>query len=499
MTTAKRCGDEVLRFYIYLFQTNNLNKQLCINEHMVAADDDLLTDEELAVRIQQEEYSSSMVQAVSCEKVFEASYCSSADVHCLALHPILPWIAAGDPEGTIQIWDYEKRCLLYQFQIPKDTKDDDAILSDENKKKQGAASGRGFDIFHWLLDEPTQDATAEDATAEDEYYDVHRTQAFLKAMDFQPSSEETVIAAGGELGVIYLWDYKTGQQVCNLKAHEDQINCLQFGNPIIQHKNRKNWLVSASDDKSVRIWDYRNRCCLLSTMAHPSPVTSAVLDLWTDEQRRQFFPHFPCSPDLLVSSCADGMVRVWDISRVTQEGPEEEEECIEYKPSSYFHKFCSSLLLGSSASHNSCETDLGGAMVMFGLEGHGSPVTSARFHPTLPLLISGDVRGRIKYWRLSPTKAWEVDGNHEHHKTATIACMYLNMVDVLAVSMSNDGEICIYDVSKRKCIHRLNNNNEHYMIGHCHKNLFATASESRLRVFAIHSDEQHNLSSALLV
>lgn len=66
---------------------------------------------------------------------------------------------------------------------------------------------------------------------------------------------------------------------------------------------------------------------------------------------------------------------------------------------------------------NSGQADLFGntdAVVKYVLEGHDRGVNWATFHPTLPLIVScGDDR-QIKLWRMSETKAWEVDTCRGH-------------------------------------------------------------------------------------
>lgn len=79
---------------------------------------------------------------------------------------------------------------------------------------------------------------------------------------------------------------------------------------------------------------------------------------------------------------------------------------------------------------NSGQADLFGntdAVVKYVLEGHDRGVNWASFHPTLPLIVScGDDR-QLKLWRMSETKAWEVDTCRGHfNKSVAIACLASN-------------------------------------------------------------------------
>ncbi|XP_041993941.1 coatomer subunit alpha-1-like isoform X2 [Salvia splendens] len=127
------------------------------------------------------------------------------------------------------------------------------------------------------------------------------------------------------------------------------------------------WIVSASDDQTIRIWNWQSRSCISVSAGHNHYVTCA-----------SFHP----KQDLLVSASLDQTVRVWDIGALTA------------SPADGFD-----------------------AVVKYVLEGHDGGVNWASFHPTLPLIVSGADDCQLKIWRVnvidfainfSGTKAWEV-------------------------------------------------------------------------------------------
>lgn len=59
------------------------------------------------------------------------------------------------------------------------------------------------------------------------------------------------------------------------------------------------WILSASDDQTIRIWNWQSRACVSVLTGHNHYVMCA-----------QFHP----SEDLIVSASLDQTVRVWDIS-----------------------------------------------------------------------------------------------------------------------------------------------------------------------------------------
>lgn len=144
-------------------------------------------------------------------------------------------------------------------------------------------------------------------------------------------------------------------------------------------------------------------------------------------------------------------MQVWDVAGVpaqaTEENNDDAEEEEVTRPPSFCTQFTGSLLgplSGNSGMHM--------AVVKFILEGHKSPVLSASFHPTAPLLISGDDQGCVKFWRLTETKAWEATSDSTTHPSCAAAggagggvtsCMYHNALE-WAVSMSQKGEIRLF-------------------------------------------------------
>ena len=81
----------------------------------------------------------------------------------------------------------------------------------------------------------------------------------------------------------------------SLLGHTDYIRTVKF------HHDCP-WIVSASDDQTIRIWNWQSRIPLSVLTGHNHYVMCA-----------QFHP----SEDLVLSASLDEMVRVWDISGVS--------------------------------------------------------------------------------------------------------------------------------------------------------------------------------------
>lgn len=100
------------------------------------------------------------------------------------------------------------------------------------------------------------------------------------------------MAAGGESGVVNVWDVGRSQVALGFKEHRKQVNYVDYC------RHQKGLLASASDDKTVRLWHYSMPTSTLTVTA--PAVCHAV----------QFHPFLD---NQVVFSCADGDVHGLDI------------------------------------------------------------------------------------------------------------------------------------------------------------------------------------------
>ena len=112
----------------------------------------------------------------------------------------------------------------------------------------------------------------------------------LGISDVAWSSDSRLLVSASDDKTLKIWELSTGKCLKTLKGHSNYAFCCNF-NP------QSNLVVSGSFDESVRIWDVRTGKCLKTLPAHSDPV-SAV--------------HFNRDGSLIVSSSYDGLCRIWD-------------------------------------------------------------------------------------------------------------------------------------------------------------------------------------------
>lgn len=100
----------------------------------------------------------------------------------------------------------------------------------------------------------------------------------------------TLLVSASDDKTLKIWELSSGKCLKTLKGHSNYVFCCNF-NP------QSNLIVSGSFDESVRIWDVRTGKCLKTLPAHSDPI-SAV--------------HFNRDGSLIVTSSYDGLWCVFD-------------------------------------------------------------------------------------------------------------------------------------------------------------------------------------------
>ncbi|MEZ4862433.1 MAG: BTAD domain-containing putative transcriptional regulator [Caldilineaceae bacterium] len=124
---------------------------------------------------------------------------------------------------------------------------------------------------------------------------------FIDSVAFSPDGQ--TIASGDADSTIRLWDRETGQAVQALREHQGTVRALTFAPASSLVGQGEALLASAGTDRIIRLW---------SVGAYPQRETRG---------RRQLIGHeadilalaFDQRGRHLVSGCADGTLRIWDV------------------------------------------------------------------------------------------------------------------------------------------------------------------------------------------
>lgn len=270
----------------------------------------------------------------------------------------------------------------------------------------------------------------------------------VRGVDFHPT--QPLLVSGGDDYRIKVWNHKTRRCLFTLNGHLDYVRTTYF-------HHTQPWILSASDDQTIRIWNWQSRSCIAILTGHNHYIMCA-----------QFHPR----EDLIVSASMDQTVRVWDISGLRKKNTSAQ-------PMSFEEQI---------ARANSGQADLFGntdAMVKYVLEGHERGVNWATFHPTLPLIVSGGDDRQVKLWRMSETKAWEVDTCRGHFNNIS-SCLFHPRHELI-VSDGEDKTIRVWDMGKRTAVQTFRREHDRFWVltAHPNLNLFAAGHDNGLIVFKL--------------
>lgn len=278
----------------------------------------------------------------------------------------------------------------------------------------------------------------------------------VRCVAFHPT--QPIFVSGGDDYTVKVWSTQTRKCMFTLTGHLDYVRTVFFHNELP-------WIISASDDQTVRIWNWQNRKEIACLTGHNHYVMCA-----------QFHP----KQDLIVSASLDQTVRVWDISGLVKKHS---------APSSSSPYGNGSMNQFDQYNRNQPpQQDIFGntdAIVKYVLEGHDKGVNWASFHPELPLIVSGGDDRSIKLWRMSETRAWEVDGCRGH--TNNVPCVLFHPTEDLIISVGEDKTIRTWDLNSRSPVKQFKRENDRFwmVVAHPNINLFAACHDSGVMVFKL--------------
>ncbi|RAO72618.1 uncharacterized protein BHQ10_008630 [Talaromyces amestolkiae] len=217
----------------------------------------------------------------------------------------------------------------------------------------------------------------------------------VRSVAFSPNG--LLLASASDDKTVLIWDISAGSLEQILNGHSSLVQCVAFS-PDSQ------LLASASSDRTVRLWDITTGTLRQTLKGHSSRVRSVA-----------FYP----DGTLLASASDDQIIRFWDTAtgtiEQTLEGHSGGVRCVEFSPDGR--------LLASASDDKTVrlwDTTMG--TLQQTLKGHSDKVRSVTFSPNGTLLASASDDKTIQLWDLTTgTLRQTLNGHSEQVRSVTFS------------------------------------------------------------------------------
>lgn len=221
----------------------------------------------------------------------------SSAVSGVAFSPDGHFIASGDWDGLVKLWDARTFAEIYTFRSGSNRVDSVAFSPDSSRL---AAAGQDSIVRLW------------DLTSGVEVMQLSEPTATINQIAFSPTG--AVLAAASDDTYVYVWNMPDGMLMGVLAGHTSYVTSLAFAPDGTR-------IAAGGEDDTVRLWEIPTGNPLGVMLGNTSTVSSVA---------------YSPNGSQITTTSADHSVRFWDASTLAQlrilSGHEENVNAVAYSP-----------------------------------------------------------------------------------------------------------------------------------------------------------------------
>jgi WD40 repeat protein len=326
-----------------------------------------------------------------------------AKVKALAISPDGKYLASGGEDANITLWEI--------------TTGNKSPLSFEKHKESISEGGLAFHPTKtWLASASYDNTVRLWETTTGKLLDTLRHTDDVANVTFSPDGEQLATSSDKN---VWLWNLKSGELPLPslLQGHKNRV----FGSHFIT-KDGRHYLVSASQDRTLRLWDTDSGTTLRVLQGHTAGVTNLDYDATTGQ---------------LFSASLDGKIMRWDLTLSNQQIID-----LKYKtPISTAIAPAGNQVAVGFADGTLRLYSLPDSRLQSEIQAHSKEILHLAFHPNGTLLASASFDKTVKLWRVTADELATPQTFSHPDKVRAVA---FSPNGHLLVTGSNNGQIGLF-------------------------------------------------------